>query len=97
VGTTSSPIGRRTGEGRPPDPDSVFDIDREMATIARHTGTPYISLVDALCRGHHCRLWAKPGQPLQFDYGHLTSGGSAVVVDLIMPDIVAAMIPPNGR
>jgi peptidoglycan/LPS O-acetylase OafA/YrhL len=77
--------------------DSVFDIDREMAAIGRHTGTPYISLVDALCRGHHCRLWAKPGQPLQFDYGHLTSGGSAVVVDLIMPDIVTAMTPPSGR
>jgi peptidoglycan/LPS O-acetylase OafA/YrhL len=77
--------------------DSVFDIDHEMAAIARRTGTRYISLVDALCHDHACRLWAEPGRPLQFDYGHLTSDGSAVLVDLIMPDIVAAMTPPNGR
>jgi hypothetical protein len=69
--------------------DSVFDIDREMAAIARRTGTPYISLVDALCRDRRCRLWADPGRPLQFDYGHLTRDGSGAVVDLIMPEIAA--------
>jgi peptidoglycan/LPS O-acetylase OafA/YrhL len=61
-----------------------FALDPVLAGIAARTGTPYISLIDLLCRGQRCRTLAAPGVPMQFDDSHLTPEGSAIVVDAIL-------------
>jgi predicted TIM-barrel enzyme len=72
-----------------------FDVDRTMRAMAARTGTPYVSLIDMLCTGHDCRTLAAPGVPMQFDYGHLTSAGSAIVVAGLMPRIVTMTKQPS--
>lgn len=65
--------------------DEMFIVDRQMRAIAARTGTPYLSLIDLLCDAQgRCRTQARPGEPMQFDYGHLTAPGSAVVADAIL-------------
>ena len=76
--------GRSREEGRPM-------LDRELRAIARRYGAHYASALDLLCRQDVCRTLAAPGVPLQFDYGHLTPDGSAVVVDMLRPAIDAAL------
>ena len=56
----------------------VFAVDDQIARIARSSGVPYLSMVHRWCDGIHCRVWAAPNVPMQFDYGHLTVGGSIV-------------------
>jgi len=68
----------------------VFAIDATMRAIAARTGTRYISLVDLLCDARRfCRTEVAPGSPLQFDTSHLTERGSRLVVDAILPQVVA--------
>lgn len=71
----------------------VFALDAAMRAMAARTGTPYVSLVDLLCDGRVCRTLAAPGVPLQFDGSHLTTAGSRLVVDAILPRIMA----PSAR
>jgi peptidoglycan/LPS O-acetylase OafA/YrhL len=62
----------------------VFEVDRQLALIAAQTGTPYVSMVDALCSQGQCRTWAAPDVPMQFDYGHLTIEGSISATDAVL-------------
>ncbi|BBC70963.1 acyltransferase [Altererythrobacter sp. B11] len=74
----------------------AFPVDRKLREIAREAGVPYISLIDNLCRGKDCRVWAKDDIPLQFDNGHFSAVGSREVVDLIEKDLVG-IINGDGR
>ena len=75
-----------------PDP---FVQDRALRRIAARTGTPYISLVDLLCRKQVCTTFAGPATPLLWDDHHFSGAGSRVVVEAMMPRIVAAMATPR--
>ncbi|HEX8445350.1 MAG TPA: acyltransferase family protein [Sphingomonas sp.] len=68
---------------------NVQATDRAMQAVAVRTGTPYVSLVVLLCPQSRCRTWARPGVPMQFDYGHFTGAGSEVVADALLPTIRA--------
>lgn len=52
--------------------------DRALSTGLAGVSVTYVSLLDLLCTPN-CLVWARPGQPLQFDFGHLTSEGSTAV------------------
>jgi hypothetical protein len=56
-----------------------FLLDPQMRKVAQEAGAQYVSLLEQLCHGRDCRTLAAAGVPLQFDYGHLTAQGSAVV------------------
>ena len=69
--------------------DGAFLRDRELAAMARRLGFRYISLIDFLCPppDRQCRTLVRPGVPLYFDTGHLTSEGSALIADAILPEL----------
>ncbi len=69
-----------------------FALDPAMRRLAAAQGADYVSLIDSLCQGRHCRAMATATVPLQFDYGHLTSEGSAIVAALLLrpPSEIAA-------
>jgi hypothetical protein len=54
-----------------------FQIDMAFKEFFRGKGVRYVSLIDALCRQHHCLTTDEQGRPLQHDRGHLTADGSA--------------------
>ena len=57
-------------------------IDAMLAGLALPDGVTYVSPYRALCRSR-CQVRTEEGAPLQFDYGHLTREGSAVLVHLL--------------
>ncbi len=67
--------------------DGVVNIDREVRAIAKRTNTPYISMLDTLCASGTCEATTPSGEPLQFDYGHLTAQGSIFVSNAILSTI----------
>lgn len=70
----------------------TFDVDREMAGMAKDAGISYYSPIGQLCKDRRCRTYAKGNIPVQFDYGHLSPAGSALVVDGFMAS-VKGMLP----
>lgn len=54
-------------------------VDRLVADIARRHGALYFSPSAALCKGATCTVIAPGGEPVQYDYGHLTAAGSYIV------------------
>jgi len=68
-----------------------FGVDARLRTVSESHGARYLSLVESLCAHGTCRSLAAPGVPLQFDYGHLTPQGSAVVAGTITPEIRSAI------
>jgi peptidoglycan/LPS O-acetylase OafA/YrhL len=61
-----------------------FALDPLMRKAATEAGAQYFSLVERLCHGKECRTLAAAGVPMQFDYGHLTEQGSAVVAAMLL-------------
>ncbi|MDB4985688.1 MAG: acyltransferase [Myxococcaceae bacterium] len=57
-----------------------FEIDAEMHDMCRRLDVPYVSLINQLCHRSGCQTYAQDGEPLQFDYGHLTVSGSRDLV-----------------
>lgn len=64
----------------------VPGIDTRLAAAMKAAGVPYFSMYHAVC-APNCALWAQPGVPVQFDYGHLTQQGSIMVARQMVPDI----------
>ena len=62
----------------------LSNLDEEMRQIAERRGVKYISLYKALCERRTCEVFASPGVPLQFDYGHLTKDGSVLVAEHLL-------------
>jgi hypothetical protein len=58
-------------------------LDRRMAREVTAAGGDYLSLIDLLCPGGTCRLFAPDGSPMHFDYSHLTLSGARWLVDRI--------------
>ena len=69
--------------------------DRVLSAGLAGSPATYVSLVDLLCTPN-CRVWAAPGQPLQFDFGHLTEAGSVKIAALLAPAVFATD-PMAGR
>lgn len=57
----------------------IPDLDRRIAAIARDHGVAYLSPYQQLCPGGQCITVAPNGDPVQYDYGHLTEAGSRIV------------------
>ncbi len=76
--------------------DGVFELDAEMRAMAREVGVPYFSMTDLLCHDGRCDSLAKPGIPLQFDYGHLTPEGSELIAQSLVPFVLKAIAPAVG-
>ena len=68
---------------------NLWRIDAEIGAAARSAGALYVSLLDLLCPAGECPIYAKPNVPLQFDYVHLTTEGSELVVARMMERINA--------
>lgn len=64
----------------------VAAVDQHLATTLKRANIPYFSTYRSLCTSD-CRLWAKPGVPVQFDYGHLTQQGSILIANMMARDI----------
>lgn len=62
-------------------------LDPRMRAVAIAEGATYVSLVQTLCPEQRCVTMASADEPLQFDYGHLTVGGSKLVAGLLLPTI----------
>ena len=58
-----------------------FAIDRQMAKRLAAEGVEYLSPISLLCPSGTCRQLAPNGDPLQFDYGHLTRSGSDWLIE----------------
>ncbi|MDP3693682.1 acyltransferase family protein [Bradyrhizobium sp.] len=57
----------------------IRERDRELSRIAAARGAGYLSVYDAVCRDGQCDEFAEGDVPMQFDAGHLTAQGSALV------------------
>ncbi|KKW91535.1 acyltransferase family protein [Sphingobium chungbukense] len=82
-------LARQIDQAEPIDPHripQVSVVDQRMAAAMKKATIPYFSAYRSLCRPD-CRLWVKPGIPVQFDYGHLTQQGSILVADLMVREI----------
>lgn len=66
----------------------IAAVDRTFAQAFAKAGLPYVSPYRAACHPE-CDVWARPGVPLQFDYGHMTAEGSALIVGRLGPAIRA--------
>jgi peptidoglycan/LPS O-acetylase OafA/YrhL len=56
-------------------------LDAAFREVARAHGAIYWSPYAALCPAGRCRTTDDKGDPIQFDYAHLTAAGSAIVAD----------------
>ncbi len=56
-----------------------FKTDIAFRKFFKGKGVHYISLIDALCHNNACTTIDENGFPLQFDNGHLTAPGSALL------------------
>jgi peptidoglycan/LPS O-acetylase OafA/YrhL len=64
----------------------VFQLDRMMKqALPASDGFSYISVLDAVCPAQQCPLSIDNGIPLAWDHAHLTSEGSAHVVEKLVP------------
>ena len=68
-----------------------FSLDPLMRKAAAGAGAQYFSLIEQLCHGKECRTLATADVPMQFDYGHLTEQGSAVVAAMLLNPTQAKM------
>ena len=58
-------------------------LDTMLAGRVPATGATYVSVYRAMCPNGRCTLWTDDGNPIQFDYGHLTLNGSKLVIDRV--------------
>ncbi|MGK6355592.1 acyltransferase family protein [Sphingomonas sp. DT-207] len=74
--------------------NQVANVDTRLATAMKAAGVPYFSMYRAVCTPT-CQLWAAPGVPVQFDYGHLTQQGSVMVARQMARDIASQTAAPS--
>lgn len=66
-------------------------LDSEMRQDLRGSGAEYVSVYDAMCPGGACMVRDDEGQPIQFDYGHVTANGSKIVISKMLPQILPTL------
>ncbi|HYE52312.1 MAG TPA: acyltransferase family protein [Azospirillaceae bacterium] len=54
-------------------------LDGALRRLAAAEGVRYVSFMEVACPGGACELYAAPGVPMQWDYGHLTLEGAALL------------------
>lgn len=92
-------LARNIDSGEPIAPHRVAEIhavDRSFEQAFAKAGLAYVSPLRAAC-DPECAVWAKPGVPLQFDYGHMTAEGSALIVGRLAPAIRAGLALSERR
>jgi len=62
----------------------LAQADRAVEALVLAEGDRYGSTYEALCGADDCQRVAADGAPVQFDYGHLTLEGSALVADSLV-------------
>ena len=62
----------------------MFPLDRMLGETVRREGATYVSILNALCEQSKCQVRTPEGEPLHFDYGHLTHAGAAHVGRILM-------------
>ncbi len=67
----------------------ILALDARMQRMAAERGIRYVSLNALICTEKACITRTPAGVPLQFDGGHLTGEGSALVGRLAAPKLVA--------
>nr|WP_294816693.1 acyltransferase family protein [uncultured Sphingomonas sp.] len=72
----------------------IANVDARLAAASKAAGVPYFSMYHAVC-APECQLWAAPGVPVQFDYGHLTQQGSVMVARRMVHDIEGLFAAPS--
>ncbi|SFJ24072.1 acyltransferase family protein [Albimonas pacifica] len=73
-------------------------VDAQMKAAAEAAGATYIDVLEVECGAGACRLFAPDGEPMQFDYGHLTFSGARAVVEARREAFIpaAALAAPDG-
>ena len=66
----------------------ILDLDRRMQRMAAARGLRYVSVATLICDAKACVTRTPAGIPLQFDGGHLTGEGSALVGVRLGPKLV---------
>lgn len=57
-------------------------MDKAMSQAANDANVTYVNVLSTICESDDdCLLYAPDGDPMQFDYGHLTLSGSKFVVE----------------
>jgi hypothetical protein len=54
--------------------------DAILRRVAAVAGARYYSAYDAECPRDQCRLFSTEGEPMHFDYGHLTDSGARDII-----------------
>ena len=75
---------------------SVDTLDARLRAAIAPIAT-YVSTYDAMCPQTHCRLFAAPGIPMQFDYHHLTPAGADVMMAAIRAEDGDVFADPTKR
>jgi hypothetical protein len=67
----------------------MFDMDRDLAAVARKAGVPYISALSKLCNAAGCliRIGPTAADIMQSDPTHFTPNGSKHFVGMIADEI----------
>lgn len=59
----------------------IMALDKRVRQVALDAGASYYSVIDAECPNGRCaRVSPRNGEPLHFDYGHLTQAGADYVL-----------------
>lgn len=69
---------------------AIWDLDRRVAKIASDYGVRYVSMVGTICPGQSCEVYAAPGVPMYFDYGHLTRQGAIMAASRVQAGFAQA-------
>jgi hypothetical protein len=57
-----------------------FPLDKALAEALRNEPATYLSMIDTMCEERKCIGRAPDGEPMHFDYGHVTHKGGLDVV-----------------
>ncbi len=67
--------------------DGKSDISRHLGERLQGSGAQYLPVIPKLCSGERdCLRFSTKGDPMQFDYGHLTLSGASDLVRLLAQD-----------
>ena len=76
---------------------NLSELDSDLRRVAQAEHIEYVSLQKAMCRGGTCTFRLPDGDPLQFDYGHLTAEGSRFVVRLLKDEQTMPILDELNR
>lgn len=60
--------------------NEIAKVDNKFSSALENEDIVYYSVLHAMCRDERHCLTLQSGMPIQFDYGHLTSGGAKLIL-----------------